>query len=168
MQFRLSSDINACGRLKHVKMRFADVGQNHPTARLYVETLPRTAWVDPSVSVDTSAIKNLVDVHRLPEVSSLYGLTRFEAAPTSSDGDIEDIQLAVHGTPISRAADRLLAIEQIGEGLHIDEQVVTRRLQTSDVVNRQASLLRGYVHWRTRSTASRLWGQAPDGPSNGV
>lgn len=47
MQFRLSSDINACGRLKHVKLRFADVGQNHPTARLYAETLPRTAWVDP-------------------------------------------------------------------------------------------------------------------------
>ena len=128
------------------------IGHNHPTAKLYAETLPRTAWVDPSVDIDTSAIKNLVAVHRLREVSSLYGFTRFEAAPTSSDGDIEDIQLAVRGAPISRGADWLPAIEQFGEGLfiHIDEQAVNRWLQNPYVVNRQASLLRGYDHWRAK------------------
>jgi len=137
------------------------IGQNHPTAKLYAETLPLTAWVDPSVSVDTSAIKNLVAVHRLREVSSLYGFTRFEAAPTSADGDVEDIQLAVRGAPISRGADWLPAIEQFGEGLfvHIDEQAVNRWLQAPEVVNRQASLLRGYGHWRTRFS-----GGAPNYP----
>ena len=128
------------------------IGQNHSAAKLYAETLPRTAWVDPSVNIDTSAIKNLVAVHRLREVSSLYGFTRFEAAPTSSDGDIEDIQLAVRGAPISRGADWLPAIEQFGEGLfiHIDEQAVNRWLQDADAVDRQTSLLRGYDHWRAR------------------
>jgi hypothetical protein len=137
------------------------IGQNHPTAKLYAETLPRPAWADPGVSVDISAIKNLVAVHRLREVSSLYGFTRFEAAPTSSDGDIEDIQLAVRGAPISRGADWLPAIEQFGEGLfvHIDEQAVNRWLQAPDVLNRQASLLRGYGHWRTRFS-----GGAPNYP----
>lgn len=138
-----------------------DIGQNHPAAKLYAETLPRAAWVDQSVNIDTSAIKNLVAVHRLREVSSLYGFTRFEAAPTSSDGDIEDIQLAVRGAPISRGADWLPAIEQFGEGLfiHIDEQAVNRWLQEPDVVNRQASLLRGYDHWRARFS-----GGAPNYP----
>jgi hypothetical protein len=128
------------------------IGQNQPAAKLYAETLPRTAWLDPSVDIDTSAIKNFVAVHRLREVSSLYGFTRFEAAPTSSEGDIEDIQLAVRGAPISRGADWLPAIEQFGEGLfiHIDEQAVNRWLQDPDAVNRQTSLLRGYDHWRAK------------------
>lgn len=81
-------------------------------------------------------------------MSSLYGFTRFEAAPTSSDGDIEDIQLTVQGAPISRGTDRLPAIEQFREGLfiHKDEQAVNHWLQDPDVVNRQAGLLRGYDH----------------------
>lgn len=137
------------------------IGQNLPTAKLYAETLPRGAWADPTVSVDTTAIKSLVAVHRLREVSSLYGFTRFEAAPTSSDGDIEDIQLAVRGAPISRDADWLPAIEQFGEGLfiHIDEQAVDRWLREPDVVTRQASLFRGYNYWRARFS-----GAAPNYP----
>ena len=65
-------------------------------------------------------------MHRLREVSCLYGFTRFEAAPTSADGELEDIQLAVRGAPISQDADWLPAIEQFGEGLfiHFDEAAV--------------------------------------------
>jgi hypothetical protein len=43
--------------------------------------------------------RNLVAVHRLREVSCLYGFTRFEAAPTGTDGDVEDIQLSFRGAP---------------------------------------------------------------------
>ena len=76
-------------------------------------------------------IKNLVAVHRLREVSCLYGFTRFEAAPTGADGEIEDIQLAVRGAPISRDADWLPAIEQFGEGIfiHFDEAAIAQWLQ---------------------------------------
>jgi hypothetical protein len=44
-------------------------------------------------------IRNLVIVHRLREVSCLYGFTRFEVAPTAADNDLEDVYLAVDGAP---------------------------------------------------------------------
>jgi hypothetical protein len=97
----------------------AEIGQNHPTAKLYAQTLARGSWADPTAGLDLSAIKSVVAVHRLREVSCLYGFTRFEAAPTSADGELEDIQLAVRGAPISRDADWLPAIEQFGEGIFI-------------------------------------------------
>jgi hypothetical protein len=74
---------------------------------------------DPSVSLDLSLIRDVVAVHRLREVSCLYGFTRFEAALTSVDRDLEDLHLALRGAPISRVADWLPAIEQFGEGIFI-------------------------------------------------
>src|ERR1051326_3234181 len=97
----------------------AEIGHNIPTAKLYAQTLARDAWADPGVRVDLSAIKNIVAVHRLREASCLYGFTRFEAAPTSADGDLEDIQLAVRGAPLAQDADWLPAIEQFREGIFI-------------------------------------------------
>jgi hypothetical protein len=82
----------------------AEIGQNHPYAKLYAQTLPREVWAKAGAGLDLSLIKNLVAVHRLREVSCLYGFTRFEAAPTSADGELEDVQLAVRGAPIARDA----------------------------------------------------------------
>src|SRR5262249_8432684 len=108
-----------------------EIGQNTPTAKLYAQTLPRDAWADPNAGLDLSAIKNLVAVHRLREVSCLYGFTRFEAAPTSADGELEDVQLAVRGAPITQHADWLPAIEQFGEGIfiHFDSTAVAEWLR---------------------------------------
>jgi hypothetical protein len=105
-----------------------EIGQNSPGAKLYAQTLARSVWADPRADVDLSAIKNIVAVHRLREVSCLYGFTRFDAAPTSADGELEDVQLAVRGAPISRDADWLPAIEQFGEGIfvHFDEAAIGR------------------------------------------
>ena len=61
-----------------------EIGDNNPAAKLYAQTLPRDVWADPDAGIDLSAIKNLVAVHRLREVSCLYGFTRFEAAPTEA------------------------------------------------------------------------------------
>src|SRR6266536_6708183 len=107
-----------------------EIGQNYPSAKLYAQTLPRELWADPSAGVDLSLIKNLVAVHRLREVSCLYGFTRFEAAPTSADGELEDVQLAVRGAPITQNADWLPAIEQFGEGvfIHFDETAIRQWL----------------------------------------
>lgn len=138
----------------------AEIGQNHPTAKLYAQTLPRDSWADPTAGVDLSAIKNLVAVHRLREVSCLYGFTRFEAAPTAADGDIEDIQLAVRGAPLARGADWLPAVEQFGEGIfiHFDEDAIARWLSTA-AQQRHAKLLIGYDHWQ-----KRFAGRAPHYP----
>jgi len=102
--------------------------------------------------VNLSAIRNIVAVHRLREVSCLYGFTRFEAAPSSADGDLEDIQLAVRGAPISQDADWLPAIEQFGEGLfiHFDEGAIVEWLGRAATRNQQDKLFTGYGHWCTR------------------
>jgi hypothetical protein len=96
-----------------------EIGQNTPTAKLYAQTLSRDAWGASAARVDVSAIKNIVAVHRLREVSCLYGFTRFEAAPTSADGELEDIQLSLRGAPLALDADWLPAVEQFGERIFI-------------------------------------------------
>src|SRR5499427_6837367 len=128
-----------------------EIGQNHPSAKLYAQTLARSVWADPKTDADLSAIKGIVAVHRLREVSCLYGFTRFDAAPTSADGELEDVQLAVRGAPISRDADWLPAIEQFGEGIfvHFDEAAIDRWL--SGISNtRHEKLIGGYHHWTKR------------------
>jgi hypothetical protein len=139
----------------------AEIGTNHPTAKLYAQTLPRSAWADTNAEICLSGIKNLVAVHRLREVSCLYGFTRFEAAPTGSDGDIEDVQLSVRGAPISRDADWLPAIEQFGEGIfvHFDHVAIKQWLQLATTAPRNAKLLAGYGHWQ-----KRFAGRAPAFP----
>jgi MrfA Zn-binding domain len=130
----------------------AEIGQNHPSAKLYAQTLPRAVWADPSDSRDMRAITNVVAVHRLREVSCLYGFTRFEAAPTSADGDIEDIRLAVRGAPLSQGAEWLPAIEQFGEGIfvHFDAAAINAWLQQPAVARRHDRLLQGYTQWQKR------------------
>lgn len=137
-----------------------EIGNNYPAAKLYAQTLPRHVWADPDAESDLSTIKSLVAVHRLREVSCLYGFTRFEAAPTGADGDIEDIQLSVRGAPISRDADWLPAIEQFGEGIfvHFDEVAIRQWLEKS-TVHRHQKLLSGYGHWQ-----KRFAGKAPAYP----
>ena len=139
-------EVFASGRL--------EIGQNHPTAKLYAQTLPRDTWADPNAGLDLSVIKNLVAVHRLREVSCLYGFTRFEAAPTSADGELEDIQLAVHGAPIAQNADWLPAIEQFGEGIfvHFDEAAIAEWLERAATRQRHDKLFSGYGQWSRRFT----------------
>jgi hypothetical protein len=134
----------------------SEIGRNSPDAKLYAETLIREKW-DPERSSAAKTVHSLVAVHRLREVSCLYGFTRFEAAPTSTDGDIEDIQLAVHGAPISKDADWLPAIELFGEGLfiHFDHAAIMAWLDREAVRERERKLLDGYQHWAARFTGKR-------------
>ena len=95
----------------------AVIGENKPDARLHAETLPRAAW-DPEGDDVCEGIASLVAVHRLREVSCLYGFTRFEPAPMADDG-LEDIGLAIRGASLGLHNDWLPAIERFGEGLFI-------------------------------------------------
>jgi hypothetical protein len=106
-------------------------------------------------------IKNLVAVHRLREVSCLYGFTRFEAAPSNTDGELEDVYLQVLGAPVARDADWLPAIEQFGEGLFIqfDEAAIAKWLELPSTRERHDRLFLGYRHW-----AARFGGKAPNYP----
>jgi hypothetical protein len=139
----------------------AEIGVNHPTAKLYAQTLPRDVWAGKGQGADLSGIRNLVAVHRLREVSCLYGFTRFEAAPAAFDGDIEDVHLSVRGAPISRNADWLPAIEQFGEGLfiHFETEAILEWLKRDGTAQRNQKLLAGYGHWQ-----KRFLGKAPAYP----
>jgi hypothetical protein len=77
-----------------------------------------------------------------------------EAAPTSADGELEDVQLAVHGAPIAQHADWLPAIEQFGEGIfiHFDEAALAEWLEKAATRHRHDKLLSGYGHWSRRFT----------------
>ena len=137
-----------------------EIGHNSPEAKLYAQTIARDVW-DCDVAPETNSIKSLVAVHRLREVSCLYGFTRFEAAPTSTDGDIEDVQLAVHGAPIARDADWLPAVELFGEGLfvHFDHAAIKKWLDRHEVRQREDKLIHGHDQW-----ASKFSGKKPEFP----
>lgn len=139
----------------------AVIGENRLDARLFAETLPRTAW-EADVGIDVSFIQNLVAVHRLREVMCLYGFTRFEAAPTSSDGDLEDIRLAVDGAPIGLNTDWLPAVEQFGEGVfvHVDPDAISDWLRRQSVQQRLDALAGGHSTWSRVKYGAR----APDHP----
>ncbi|MDR3488421.1 MAG: DUF1998 domain-containing protein [Bradyrhizobium sp.] len=138
-----------------------EIGFNHPTAKLYAQTLSRDVWQNSESGINLSGIRNIVAVHRLREVSCLYGFTRFEAAPTAADGDIEDIHISVTGAPISRDADWLPAIEQFGEGIfiHFDDKAIQRWLQLEQTARRNQKLLHGYNQWQKKFS-----GKAPAYP----
>ncbi len=133
-------DVLASGR--------ALIGENSPTSRLHGETLPRERWARGDSS-GLDAVLNLVAVHRLREVVCLYGFTRFEPAPTSIEGDLEDIRLAVNGAPLSRDADWLPAIEQFGEGIfiHFDPDRLAEWRAKNEVENRRSRLLAGHARY---------------------
>jgi hypothetical protein len=116
--------------------------------------LPRNAW---EAAQTFPSIRNLVAVHRLREVSCLYGFTRFEAAPTSADGDIEDVALAVRGAPLSEGCDWLPAVEQFGEGLfiHFDERAVLQWLAGDTVRARHDRLIQAFDQWAARYGQNR-------------
>lgn len=137
------------------------IGENRLDARLCAETLPRPNWAK-DVGLDLTFIQNLVAVHRLREVTSLYGFTRFEAAPTSSDGDLEDIRLAVDGAPLGLNTDWLPAIEQFGEGvfLHVNPQAIANWLVQPSVSARLGALSGGYDTWSHAKYGAR----APEHP----
>ena len=64
-------------------------------------------------------LKNVVKVHRLREVTCLYGFTRLEPPPTSAESELDEIQLAVDGADLARTVEWLPAIEQFGEGIFL-------------------------------------------------
>jgi hypothetical protein len=128
------------------------IGNPARDSRLYATTLPRSDWEQPSSPMPL--IRNVVAVHRLREVSCIYGFTRVEPAPTIED-DIEEVRLAVSGAPLAETLDWLPAIEQFGEGIfiHIDPTIVEQWLAKPEVAVRGNQLLAGFDRWKAGNAA---------------
>ena len=123
------------------------IGENSRDARLHAETLDRDAW-DPERDKLCAGIASLVAVHRLREVSCLYGFTRFEPAPLVDD-DLEDVGLAVEGAPLGVNNDWLPAIERFGEGLFLrfEPTALVAWLERDTTRQRLAVLQQGAANW---------------------
>ena len=84
----------------------------------------------------------MVKVHRLREVTCLYGFTRLEPPPTSAESELDEIQLSVNGADLARSVEWLPAIEQFGEGifLHVAPQFMRTWPDNTKTVTLAASL----------------------------
>ncbi len=132
------------------------IGNNTPNALLHAETLPRSLW-DPERDAALAGVRSLVAVHRLREVSCIYGFTRFEPAPLASDG-LEDVGLAVSGAPLARSPDWLPAVDQYGEGffLQLCPDALAAWLSKDAVKLRVGQLQAGVDAWAAAQRASGL------------
>lgn len=140
------------------------IGENRPDAELHAETLDRAEWGGTETWL--VPIQSVVAVHRLREVSCLYGFTRFEAAPTSIDGDIEEIYIAVDGAPIANELTWLPAVEQFGEGLFIrfDSTEIGAWMAKAPVQDRDASLHEGFRAWAAKKFDGKKHPPYPGAP----
>jgi hypothetical protein len=125
------------------------IGQDNRTSLLHAETLVADSWRKPA-RYDLAGIEAVVAVHRLREVSCLYGFTRFEPAPLAGDGDFEEIRLAVNSAPLAAVTTWLPAVEQFGEGIFLkfDPQAIHAWLMRDDVKKRTTALRDAEAGWR--------------------
>lgn len=140
------------------------IGENRPDAELHAETLQRNEWGGTADWLEP--IQSVVAVHRLREVSCLYGFTRFDAAPTSIDGDIEEVYIAVDGAPIASELSWLPAVEQFGEGffLHFDSTEIGAWLSRQPVIERDEALHTGFRAWAAKKFEGKKHPPYPGAP----
>ena len=112
----------------------------------HARTLPDSVWRKTGA---TDFIGQVVQVHRLREVSALAGFTRFEAAMPDIDGEF--------ATDVSRAAIdetpwRFPAVENRGEGVFValDPEAVREWTRKQAVEERVANLRAGHKRWLER------------------
>lgn len=116
------------------------IGRDSADSILYAQTLNKA---DLNLSAPwQDFLRNVVKVHRLREVTCLYGFTRLEPPPTSAESELDEIQLAVDGASLARQVEWLPAIEQFGEGifLHIEPDYIKKWLQSPAIQDKAAQL----------------------------
>ena len=131
------------------------IGSDAPNAALHARTLARGDWDGERPRL--APIAGAVAVHRLREVSCLYGFTRFEAAPTAIDGDLEELYIAVEGAALAAELEWLPAVEQLGEGmfLRFDAEALKAWIARGPVAARADALWRGWERWRAEQPVCR-------------
>lgn len=116
------------------------IGSNNTGSFFYAETLPITALdLQPPWN---EFLEGVVRIHRLREVTCLYGFTRLEPPPTPAESELDEIQLAVNGADLARNVDWLPAIEQLGEGifLHVAPAFLKQWLESEKIIAKAVTL----------------------------
>lgn len=115
-----------------------DEASDFMALRLPANVCGKSAWAN--------TIDRVVLVHRLREVVALLGFTRFEAASTDKDGELDvDVRRAALATD----ADWVPAVENRGEGifLALKSDKVTAWLERPEVKKRGQELEQGFKQW---------------------
>jgi len=121
-----------------------EIGVDKPGGYFYARALPPAQWQCNA----TEMIERVVLVHRLREVIALVGFTRFEAAGTDIDGELD---LGVKSAALGTDASWLPAIENHGEGIFIQFKAaeIDAWVHRQPVINRGVALQAGFVLWKT-------------------
>ncbi len=121
------------------------IGEDDPRSRFFAETLERVVW-DPDENPLFAAVDKLVLVHRLREVVSLLGFTRFEAVSPDKDGELD---LDVIRASLAETITWLPTVENRGEGIFLSfkAEAVEKWLVRPGVQNRGRRLLEGWQAW---------------------
>jgi hypothetical protein len=134
-----------------------EVGSDKPDGDFYARKLPPADWQAPWMTKITSIIM----VHRLREVISQVGFTRFESTAPQINGELPDeLSLDIQVAPLADNVDWLPAVENRGEGVFLifDPHQISTWIKTDAVGNRLRLLDKGYAEWlRTHASSKRAF-----------
>ena len=121
------------------------IGEDDARSTFYAETLARDDW-DLDQDTVLAAVDKLVLVHRLREVVSLLGFTRFEAFSPDKDGELD---LDVMRASLAETITWLPAVENRGEGIFLSfrSEEVERWAARRGVQARGRLILDGWQAW---------------------
>ena len=123
----------------------ACIGEDDPRSRFHAETLPRAAW-SPGNDPLFAMVDKLALVHRLREVVSLLGFTRFEAFSPDKNGELD---LDVTRAALAETITWLPAVENRGEGVFVSFKpgAIERWLARPGVRARGRKIEAGWRTW---------------------
>lgn len=126
-----------------------ELGVDRPEGDFFARALPKQVWDAPWMS----AIERVVLVHRLREVVAQVGFTRFEAAGTDIQGELD---FTVERAKLAVDAPWLPANENRGEGvfLQFKESAIREWLDRDAVKRRDEQLQHGFELWKKEHESS--------------
>lgn len=125
-------------------------GDDRPDGDFFARVLPKSIWDAPWMKT----VEQVVLVHRLREVVAQAGFTRFEAATTNVEGELE---IGVQPALLAREITWVPAIENRGEGIFL--QFRTESLEEwagrPDVLQYAEGLNEGFEIWKSEHKSAR-------------
>ena len=121
------------------------IGEDDARSTFYADTLARDDW-DADADPLLASLDKLVLVHRLREVVSLLGFTRFEAISPDKDGELD---LDVMRASLAETITWLPTIENRGEGIFLSfrPDAVEEWLARPGVKERGRLIFAGWQAW---------------------
>jgi hypothetical protein len=127
-----------------------EVGDDRPGGIYYAKSIA----IPKMKAAIASRIERVVKVHRLREVTAQVGFTRFEAAVSDVNGEL---QLDVERASLAREPSWVPAVENRGEGIFLafSQKAIQKWLERGSVKARGAQLVGGFMAWRKAHTATK-------------